>query len=619
MAMNTDAILRIKAQATGGEQLQALSGKIQGVEGAAKRLTATSGVLTGALSTLAPIASIAGITALVKKQIEAGDNMNDLAQKTGVPVEMLAKFGKAASVSGTDLESVAKATAKFSRALYEGKADKALEDLGISAKDASGNLKSADQAMLEVADKFKTMDDGPRKVAIAMQLFGKSGAEMIPMLNEGGKAIEAMGTKMTTGFAKQADEYSDKLTLLTGKVGGLVRGLTVSLLPALIKITDAVTEGVTAFNALPEPIKTVVGSVVLLTAAFTALKAVGIVSMVASIGSALYGIGATLLGFIGSSGVIPAIATALGGLVSWIGGTFIPGLLAFFSGPVGWTVLAVAAVVALGIAFRKPLEDFAKWLWDWGEPIRKFWTDLGTGILDGITNTFKAVYKFFDEKFFKPFAQAWKNLKEDPKKFVIDALDFIKGLIKGIEDIAVAIFDAMVAPFNNASQSIVAGFNQVVRFMGGKINEWIEGINGLIRYINDLPPIQGLKIAVPEIPLIPLPQLARGGWTDRATAVVIGEGGDPGGEYAIPAARMPAALDAWERGMRGAELVRAMHAPGLAPGRAVTAASSTPAGPVNVTIRTGPVIRQPDGSQWVRIDEVPAIVQAAVAASRRAR
>jgi hypothetical protein len=58
-----------------------------------------------------------------------------------------------------------------------------------------------------------------------------------------------------------------------------------------------------------------------------------------------------------------AIKTAIAGFLTWVGATFIPALLAFFSGPVGWTVLAIAAVIAMAIAFREPIMNFFYMAW----------------------------------------------------------------------------------------------------------------------------------------------------------------------------------------------------------------------------------------------------------------
>ena len=45
--------------------------------------------------------------------------MNDMSQRTGVSVEALARFKKAAATSGTDIDNVAKSLGKLSKGLYE--------------------------------------------------------------------------------------------------------------------------------------------------------------------------------------------------------------------------------------------------------------------------------------------------------------------------------------------------------------------------------------------------------------------------------------------------------------------------------------------------------------------
>jgi len=267
MAMNMDALLRIKADVQGANQIVALNRGLQSVEGTAKGvtgamrgLTGAAGGLSGALGALAPLLSVAGLVGLAKGSLDAGDKMYDLAQRTGVSVEALARFKKAAATSGTDIDAVSKALVKLSKGMLDAAAGSkqqavAFKALGINIKDSSGQMKSADSVMLEIANRFKAMPDGVAKTALSLKLFGKAGAEMIPMLNMGSDAIEKLSVKMTTAFAEKADAYSDKLAMLSGKVGALGADLLIMLLPALDKITDAVTGAITAFNNLPEPVK----------------------------------------------------------------------------------------------------------------------------------------------------------------------------------------------------------------------------------------------------------------------------------------------------------------------------------------------------------------------------
>lgn len=270
MAMNMDAALRITAKVDGANNITSLNRSLQtvgstakGVTGALVGLTGASAGLSGALGALAPLASIAGLVGLAKGSLDAGDKMFDLAQKTGVSVEALARFKKAASTTGTDIDAVSKALVKLSKGMVEaaatgkGKAADSLKALGLSATDASGKLKGADQVTLEIANRFKSMADGPVKAALALNLFGKAGADMIPMLNMGGTAIDKLSVKMTAAFAEKADQYKDKLTALSGKVGAFGADLLIALLPALNAVTDAAGGAVSAFNSLSAPIKNV--------------------------------------------------------------------------------------------------------------------------------------------------------------------------------------------------------------------------------------------------------------------------------------------------------------------------------------------------------------------------
>ena len=45
------------------------------------------------------------------------------------------------------------------------------------------------RVMMQVADAFKKMPDGAEKAGLAMKLFGKSGADLIPLLNEGADGL----------------------------------------------------------------------------------------------------------------------------------------------------------------------------------------------------------------------------------------------------------------------------------------------------------------------------------------------------------------------------------------------------------------------------------------------
>lgn len=363
MAMNVDAVLRLGAKVDGlnsivafNRGLQSVETTAKGVTGAMRGMTGAAAGLSGALGSLAPLLSVAGLVGMVQNTIKAGDAMYDLSQRTGVSVEALGQFKKAAATSGTDIDNVAKSLNILNKGMLEaattgkGKAAEGLKALGLSATDANGKLKTADQVTLEVANKFKNMADGAAKSGLAMKLFGRSGAEMIPMLNMGGDAISSLSVKMTEAFAKKADEYSDKLAILGGKVGALGADLTIALLPALQSVTDAVTAGVTAFNALPDPVKNLAVGGAALAVAWGPIT--GILSAVAGSVAALGGAITGVIGYVSAAGLslegLAVMATDAG--------------FALAAVPIaGWVAAAVAGLTALGVALYQNSEGFKNW------------------------------------------------------------------------------------------------------------------------------------------------------------------------------------------------------------------------------------------------------------------
>jgi hypothetical protein len=251
---NLDAILRITAKGD-ASGLAGLSAGIKGVQklgeqanGALGGMGNILGSVTGGVLALGAGLSAAGVAAFAKGAIDAADNMRDLSQKTGVSIENLSRFQQAAQMAGTDVEAVGKFLVKLGRNMVEaaetgkGPAAEALNFLGISAVDATGKLRSTDQVMLEVADSFQRMPDGARKAQLAVDLFGKSGADLVPMLNGGRQAIEELGATMSTEFANKADAYNDSLAATKAVFGQIGMAIADQLLPYLSSAVDWISK-----------------------------------------------------------------------------------------------------------------------------------------------------------------------------------------------------------------------------------------------------------------------------------------------------------------------------------------------------------------------------------------
>ncbi len=195
---------------------------------------------SAALSAIGVTFSAAAAVTLVKGTIDAADGFNDLSQRIGITVKDLAGWQLAANQSGTSIESVAKGVKSLSTYMVQ-HSDK-LREAGITATDANG-------ALIQLADVFAGMDDGIEKTALAVQLFGKAGLEMIPMLNMGSKGLaEAQekaaefGRRMAE-LAPQADRFNDLMTEMAfqSKVFGI--NVATAVVPSMIRFVEQLQEG----------------------------------------------------------------------------------------------------------------------------------------------------------------------------------------------------------------------------------------------------------------------------------------------------------------------------------------------------------------------------------------
>ena len=219
-------------------------------EQAQKKMARDADLMGQAFGAGAAVA-VAAMAAMTVRAINAADHLRDLSQSSAINLETLNGLGFAAGQAGGDLDSMAAAAGKLSKSIAEAAGgDKAkgeaFKALGINLQDATGKLKTADVVLAELADKFASYADGPEKIALALELMGKSGAAQIPLLNEGGQAmrenIEYARTYsgMTTELADQSDVFNDsmgKLNLQQTRFGNL---LATAVLPVLQAVADEI-------------------------------------------------------------------------------------------------------------------------------------------------------------------------------------------------------------------------------------------------------------------------------------------------------------------------------------------------------------------------------------------
>lgn len=211
-----------------------------------KGLSDTKTLFTGWAGELAAAAGIIGFGAMIKDITDFGDEMVKTAQRVGIGVEALQKFAYSAKLSDVDMGSLTVGLRTLSRNMVLGTTEtqRAFTALGLSTRQlASMGL---DKALGVISDKFKELPDGATKAALALEMFGRGGLQMVPWLNQGSEAIaeqakelEDLGAVMSEKTAKQAEELNDNMTRL-GMVGRYL-AITIGneVIPMLVNATSS--------------------------------------------------------------------------------------------------------------------------------------------------------------------------------------------------------------------------------------------------------------------------------------------------------------------------------------------------------------------------------------------
>jgi TP901 family phage tail tape measure protein len=339
---------------------------------------------------------------------QAGVSLEELAAATG----LLGDAGIQGSEAGTGLRSVL-----LRLAAPPEEAAKALDRLGISTKDSAGNMRPFGEILAEVDERMNELNLGTgEQLEIQNALFGKTAIASGAILQQAAatgkldeRTKELMGSQGVA--AQMAETMNDNLAGAFKRLQSAIEGFQIELMsgasPAVQMFVDGAAAAINVVTDMMERFPILTGAVVALAAAFVALVALApfiaaFISVIGSIKLALTGVGfATIVAGWQTVAIVAfaAIKTTIAGFLAWVGSTMIPALLAFFSGPVGWTVLAVAAVVAMVIAFREPIMNFFSWLggaiadglnalWQWGEPIRQFWVGVWEAVKGVVTGFF---------------------------------------------------------------------------------------------------------------------------------------------------------------------------------------------------------------------------------------
>lgn len=471
-SLTLDALLKLKADVTGEGEIKRLQTSVTGLKGASEKASSGFGKLkTAAVALGAALASGALVGGINKIMETFGDyqadinllenGLQNLGGKAPSYLEPLKQeasdLGELTLFNEEDFNKGFGLLTSFSEIGVDsyGRVATAAADV---AQTSGTDVKSA---FMQLAKALNDPVKGLTALGRSGIQFTESQKGMIEEMVNAGNVMEAQdlilkelekqyggnAAAAATGYAGAMDTLGEKFYDLQKAAGPLIEEALTPLVKLLTEGVSWVTTNVIpALDALPGPIKTLLGGLTALVVAIGAIAApvALILPGLTQLGSLIGGlqIGATIAGWAGSVGpAMAAIGAAFTGFITFLTGTVLPALIGFFSGPVGWTVLAVAAVIAMVAFFREPIMNFLGWfgekigeaiafLWEWGEPIREFWI----GLWDIVKNAVIAYFEWW-----------WENLNTyivEPVANVVQAvIDFFVGMWEQIREPVMGFFE----------------------------------------------------------------------------------------------------------------------------------------------------------------------------------
>jgi hypothetical protein len=205
------------------------------------------------LPALAAGAVVAGFIEMAKSGLELADNLGKLQQKTGLASETLSTFSFAARFADVEQESLAKGLVKFTKSMDD--YDRGAAKIRSSVQNLFGDpdaLKGLDmdQRLQKIVEKLAALEPGAKRTGAAVALFGKAGAELLPLMDELGtqgfdelkKKAEKLGLTFNDAARDAAENLKRSLITLKAEGQGMATQFLIGLAPALANASDAITD-----------------------------------------------------------------------------------------------------------------------------------------------------------------------------------------------------------------------------------------------------------------------------------------------------------------------------------------------------------------------------------------
>lgn len=442
-------------------------------------------VAAGAAIGAAATAAGAAIYGIAKDAAGTTDEIDKMSQKIGISREEYQELAFVCSQSGTDVNKLQGGmktlTNSIDSAVNGGKNATAMFDkLGISVKNTDGSVRSQEEVLNDAVRALQGMEDGAEKAALATDLFGKAGTELMPLLNSEAGSFDEMRQQAHDLGLVLSDEAVDAGVHLTDTIDqcersfkSIVTQIGVAVMPLVQSAAEWVLENMpliqSVLGAVFEFFGNVISAVVEYIATLKSAAADWLADHQETIDAVLSGLSG-LWQFVQT--IFSALMTAAGALGDWLG--------AWADENLGDIVQTVTAAVNSIISFVSAFASWASAFWQaHGQTIMSIVRPLLEAVKTIISTALQAITQVFNI-FAALFRGDWGELFRGIATLVLTILN---GIVSTIGNIFQSIINLIFAKYNdmyNAGRSIFQGlFDGIVGVWNGIYNWVVEKVNWL--------------------------------------------------------------------------------------------------------------------------------------------
>ena len=458
---------------------------------------------------MAAAAVVASLGLISYKAGENADELNTLSKVYSIGTGDLQKYKATADLVDVSVETIAKSHTKLEKSMYSaqdgsGSMAEAFDKLGVSVTDADGNLRDSDEVWQDTIAALGQVENETERDALAMQLMGKSAAELNPLIEDGGETYKNVAETMEKyglDFVDQetldkANEFNDELDTMKmiGSVAIAQVGsqLAAFLVPALEKVVDWIGKLANWLSTLSPEVLTIIGIVA---------------GVVAAIAPVLMILGKLAMAVSSIMNLANLLGVSIAGLAS----------------PIGIAIAAVVAIIAIGVLLYKNWDTIkAKALALWNA-LKTTFNNIKTSIITAWTNIKTKVTSLVNG-IKTGIATAWNAVKTKVTSVVNSVKSKVTSTFNALKSTVTTIWNgikqAITHPIETAKTLVQNAINRIKSFFPFHVGRIMSGLK--------LPhfKITGkFSLNPPSTPHIGVDWYARGGIFDGPSVIGVGEKG----------------------------------------------------------------------------------------------